>query len=267
MNFKSIALSMLVAICLASCTSNKTTLPYFTDIATVKEGTIPGSDYMPVIQPNDELYIGVWSVSPAATSAYNLPFTNPATRDELSTATSPRSQTYVVDTKGDINMPVLGIVHVEGLSTEQLQQELTRRISADVKDPVVTVRLLNFNIVVAGEVKDPKRIPINENRITILDALAMAGDLTEYGERSNVLVIREENGERKFAHVDLNSSDLLTSPYYYLQQNDYVYVAPNSIRQANSKYNQNNAFKLSVISTVVSAASVIASLVIALTIK
>jgi len=164
-------------------------------------------------------------------------------------------------------MPVLGTVHVEGLTTEQLQQELTRRISADVKDPVVTVRMLNFNIVIAGEVKEPKRIPVNENRITILDALAMAGDLTEYGERSNVLVIREENGERKFAHIDLNSSDLLTSPYYYLQQNDYVYVAPNSIRQANSKYNQNNAFKLSVISTIVSAASVIASLVIALTVK
>ena len=103
--------------------------------------------------------------------------------------------------------------------------------------------------------------------MTVLDALAAAGDLTEYGERSNVLIIREENGERKFAHLDLNSSETLTSPYYYLQQNDYVYVAPNKVRQANSKYNQNNAYKLSVTSTIVSAASVIASLVIALTVK
>lgn len=101
----------------------------------------------------------------------------------------------------------------------------------------------------------------------MLDALADAGDLTEYGERSNVLLVREENGERKFVHLDLNSSDLLTSPYFYLKQNDYIYVEPNEVRQANSKYNQNNSFKLTVVSTIVSAASVIASLVIALTVK
>ena len=105
------------------------------------------------------------------------------------------------------------------------------------------------------------------NRITILDALAKAGDLTEYGERSNVLIIREENGQRTYAHVDLNSSDLLTSPYYYLQQNDYIYVSPNKIKQANSKYNTNNSYKLSVTSTIVSACSVIASLIIALAVK
>ena len=127
--------------------------------------------------------------------------------------------------------------------------------------------MLFRSVVVAGEVKQPQTIRVDRNRISILDALAAAGDLTEYGERSNVLVIREENGERKFAHLDLNSSEVLTSPYYYLQQNDYVYVAPNKVRQSNSKYNTNNSFKLQVTSTIVSAASVIASLVIALTVK
>ncbi len=153
------------------------------------------------------------------------------------------------------------------MTTEQLTDMLVQKISADVKDPVVTVRLANFTVVVAGEVKTPKTISVDRNRISVLDALAAAGDLTEYGERSNVLVIREEGGKRTYAHLDLNSSETLSSPYYYLKQNDYVYVAPNKVRQANSKYNQNNAFKLSVISTIVSASSVIASLVIALTVK
>lgn len=102
--------------------------------------------------------------------------------------------------------------------------------------------------------------------MTILEALAAAGDLTQYGERSNVLVIRESpDGTRQYAHLDLNSADVLTSPYYYLQPKDYVYVAPNKIKQDNSKYNQNNSYKLSVISTIVSGCSVVVSLIIALT--
>ena len=126
---------------------------------------------------------------------------------------------------------------------------------------------MNFKVVVAGEVMSPKTVEVHGNRFSILDALSAAGDLTQYGERSNVMLIREENGERKFVHLDLNSGDILKSPYFYLQPNDYVYVEPNKIRQANSKYNQDNAYKLQVTSTIVSAASVIASLVIALTVK
>ena len=91
--------------------------------------------------------------------------------------------------------------------------------------------------------------------------------MTPYGERSNVLLIREKDGKKEYVHLDMNSSEVLSSPYYYLEQNDYIYVEPNKVRQANSKYNQDNAFKLSVISTIVSASSVIASLVIALTVK
>ena len=143
--------------------------------------------------------------------------------------------------------------------------ELTKLISKDVTDPIVRVSLANFRITVAGEVKNPSTINVSRNRISLLDALAEAGDLTEYGDRTNVTVIREIDGQRKYAHLNLNSSEVLNSPYYYLQQNDYVYVAPNKIREGNSKYSTNNAYKLQVISTVVSACSVVASLVIALT--
>ena len=153
------------------------------------------------------------------------------------------------------------------MTTEQLADELTHRISRDVQDPIVRVELLNFKVIVAGEVAKPAAVKVSNSRMTILEAISEAGDLTPYGRRDNVLVIREENGKRTYARVDLSSKDLLNSPYYYLKQNDYIYVEPNDIREANSRYNQDNAYKLSVTSTIVSAASVIASLVIALTVK
>ena len=254
-----------LTLAFSSCKTHQTTLPYFTDIIEVPAGEIPGSDYMTAIQPDDELLITVQSKDPLATAAYNQPLLNAAKNDELLQQTSPRVQTYTVSSTGDIMMPVLGSIHVAGMTTEELQKLLTEKISADVKDPLVNVTRVNFTVIVAGEVKAPQRIAVSNNRITLLDALAMAGDLTEFGERSNILIIREEDGKRVYGHVDLNSSETLTSPYYYLQPKDYVYVAPNKIRQANSKYNQNNAFKLSVISTIVSGCSVIVSLIIALT--
>ena len=131
----------------------------------------------------------------------------------------------------------------------------------------MTVRIANFEITVGGEVKTPTKLRVNRSRYSVLDALGAAGDLTEYGERSNILLVRENNGQREYHRLDLNSSDILTSPYFYLQQNDYIYVEPNAVRQANSKYNQHNSFKLQVISTVVSASSVVASLIIALVIR
>ncbi len=259
--------ALSVMLLASSCSSPKTVLPYFTDISDVKEGTLPKADYLPTIEPDDELYITVNSVNPSATAIYNLPLANPAYNWGFSENRIDKQMTYVVTSKGDINFPVLGTLHVAGMTTEQLREDLIKRLSKDVEDPMVNVALVNFKVNVAGEVKNPGQIELKGNRCTILDALTAAGDLTEYGERSNVLVIREENGERRFAHLDLNSSAMLNSPYYYVKQNDYIYVEPNSIRQSNSKYNQNNSFKLSVISTVVSAASVIASLVIALTVK
>ncbi len=267
MKLKTLAFVVFGAMTLASCSSPKTVLPYFTDISQIKEGVIEPADYSTQIKPDDELLITITSSYPEATVHYNLPLTNPATREDLMLSTTPRQQTYIVDSKGDIIMPVIGKLHVEGMTTEALQDKISEIVHKDVADAVVRVQLINFQVIVAGEVEKPATIKVNRNRFSILDALSAAGDLTPYGERSNVLIIREENGTRTFAHLDLNSSDILTSPYFYVKQNDYIYVEPNEIRQANSRYNQDNAYKLTVISTVVSAASVIASLVIALTIK
>lgn len=268
MNIRHIILSASVAAMLASCTSTKTVLPYFTDISKVSEGSFELADYAPLIKPDDELMITVTSVTPEATAIYNLTPMSPAKiTDKAQPTTTTKQPKFVVDSKGDINYPLLGKLHVAGMTVEQLQDELTRLISADVEDPHVMVTMVNFRVAVAGEVKQPRSIVVTRNRYSVLDALSDAGDLTPYGERSNVLLVREENGERKFVHLNLNSSDLLDSPYFYLRQNDYIYVQPNKVRQANSKYNQDNSFKLQVISTIVSATSVIASLVIALTVK
>lgn len=267
MKLQHILIAAAVSVMMASCASSKTVLPYFTDISQVSEGSFKSENYSPQIKPDDELMITVNSLKPEASAIYNLPLSNPATSTSLYRTTTPQQQTYIVNADGDINFPILGKLHVAGMTVEALQEELTKRISEDVDDPLVTVQLINFRVVVGGEVRQPRSIQITRSRYSILDALADAGDLTEYGERSNVLLVRDENGERKFVHLDLNSSETLASPYFFLRQNDYIYVEPNKVRQANSKYNQNNSFKLTVISTVVSAASVIASLVIALTVK
>lgn len=262
--------SVLVAggMSLVSCSSTKTRLPYFEDIAAIPEGEIPGEvQYNVIIRPSDELLITVTSMVPEATAIYNLPMANVAKTGELPVVSQTQYQTYRVSTEGNINFPVLGKIHVEGLTTEQLADELTARISKDVDSPMVRVELVNFHINVIGEVKNPGVKEVKSQRFSIIDALAAAGDLTEYGERSNVIVVREEQGKKTYHHINLNDSKSLESPYFYLQQNDWVYVTPNEIRQANSKYNQFNSYKISVISTIVSACSVVASLVIALAIK
>lgn len=164
-------------------------------------------------------------------------------------------------------MPILGTIHVAGMTTTDLQEYLTRRISADVDDPTVLVTFAQFYVNVMGEVLTPKRVKVTSQRYTLLDAIAEAGDMTQYGERSNVLLIREENGKRVYHRFDLNDVETLQSPYFYLQQNDVVYVSPNQTRQENSKYNQNNAFKVQVVSAIVSGVSVVTSLIIALAVK
>lgn len=271
MNFKSLlrntAAIAIIAASAVSCSTQRSPLPYFQGVENISETFTSPGDYTPVIAPDDELAITVNSAVPAASQDYNLPFQNPATSEVLGKSTQPQAQTYVVDKDGDIVMPILGKLHVAGLTTGQLRDKITQLVSADVTDPNVLVRILNFKVNVAGEVRAPGPQQVLTERYSILDALTAAGDLTEFGERDRVLLVRDEDGKRTTHVLNLNDPQLLSSPYFYLKQNDYVYVSPNKIRQDNSKYNQNNAFKVSVISTIVSGCSVIASLVIALTVK
>lgn len=267
MKAKALIFSLLTVASLASC-SQKSTLPYFQDISAVEGGKLPDLAFPdPVIMPDDELSIVVTSANPLATTEYNAPSTNPNMRTTFGVTSPVKEQTYVVSKQGTIDFPSLGTIEVKGMTLDQLKNYLTEKISAEVADPRVEVRLVNFVVNVGGEVAHPGRFEVTRNRLSIIDALLMAGDLSAYGRRDNVLIVREGVNGREFAHLNLESSDILSSPYYYLQPNDYIYVEPNSVRQANARYDQQKSYNLQVTSTIVSAASVIASLVIALTIK
>lgn len=260
-------LSLLVMlVVLTGCSSKKrTTLTYFTNRDTISAPVIPTENYMVKIEPGDELFITITSLIPDATAPYNLPLSNPGMLGSLEMSTQPKIATYIVNEKGDITMPVIGTLHVAGLETPQVAAIIQKEVEKDVADALVKVELVNFRINVLGEVAHPGSQKISRERFSILDAIADAGDLTPYGERSNVLLIREENGKRTYHTINLNDVSTLSSPYFYLQQNDVVYVEPNNIRKENARYNQYSSYKISVISTVVSAVSVVASLVIALT--
>lgn len=248
-----IAAAIVLAATVTSCKAPQS-LAYFENADSLKTVGTTALDYAVKIRPADELIITVNSIVPEATAAYNL-------------SSTPQNQTYVVDTDGEITMPVIGKIHAAGMTTKGLGDYLTEKISKEVDSPVVRVQLANFRVNVLGEVKRPGAIEAKSERFTIFDALAAAEDMTEYGERTNVMVIREENGQRAYHRVNLKDAKIVDSPYYYLQQNDVVYVEPNQIKAGNAKYSQNNAFKVTVVSTIVSAVSVIASLVIALAVK
>ena len=250
-----------------SCTSTKeNNLSYFKDLSLADSGILPNEqgNYLIRLQSDDELIISITSAVPEATASYNMPMDNPATRGTLQQVTQPRSQTYIIDEEGYIMMPILGRILAKGKTITELSKEIKTLVERDVKDPHVRIDLVNFAVDVMGEVRNPQRLHTSRQNYTVLDALTQCGDLTEFGQRDKVYVIRTEEGKRTYQRLNLNSSEVFSSPYFYLKQNDIVYVEPNSIRIDNSKYNQNNAFKLSVISTIVSSASVVVSLVIAL---
>lgn len=259
---------IFLAIITAGCTTHKSHLAYLSQLPEETEGTLQSTDYAIKIVPEDELEIVVTSTVPTATTEYNIPASNAQySAGQNSIISTTEQQKYIVNKNGDIDFPVLGTIHVAGMTTGELKSYLTARIEENVTDPNVTVRLMNFKVNVIGEVRNPRTIDVKSERFSIFDALASAGDMTEYGRRDNVTVIRETPQGLVYRHLDLTSPEVVSSPYYYLQQNDVVIVDPNSIRQANSRYNQNNSYKLSVISTIVSAVSVIASLVIALAVR
>ncbi len=265
-NIKIYILGLIVLLC-ASC-STKKDLAYFSDTSSISSGILPTSDYQIKIEPEDELSIWVSSVVPEASAQFNS--VAPVAKDWNNTemTSTARALTYIVNKKGCIDFPGIGEIKVQGMTTLELKDYLVSQISKTVKDPQVSVILQNFKVNVLGEVKEPQTIKVQGEKFSVFDALASCGDLTEYGKREGVMVIRQmPDGETVYQRLNLRDSKVTGSPFFYLKQNDVVYVEPNNIKQDNSKYNQNNGFKLSVISTIVSAVSVISSLIIALSVK
>ena len=195
-----------------------------------------------IIQPQDQMSIIVTSRDPKMAIPFNLSVSSYYSGTELgATGASQRLTGYVVDNGGNIQFPSLGELHVAGLNRWELQ-ELIREKLADsglLKDAIVTVEFLNFKISVLGEVSAPGSYTVTGDKITILQALALARDLTIYGQRNNVQVIREQNGKRQIFTLDLTSTGIFASQAYYLQQNDVVYVTPSPVRAGQGEINEN----------------------------
>lgn len=261
-----IVLFLSIIFMLASC-KTKHDLAYFEDIKDVQSGMLTTQEYTALLEPENELIITVTSSVPAASAMFNLPYTNVAYAGTVTPPSTPSVKTYLVDNKGDIDFPVLGTIHVAGMTVYELKEYLEKRISEHVKDAIVTVSFTGYKITMLGEVKNPHTFYTAADRYSILDALGACGDLTEYGKRDNILVMRRTaDNQIEYGRLDLHSSNITQSPYFWLKHNDVIVVEPNNIMQDNSKYSQNKGYNLSVISTIVSAASVVAS-VIALTVK
>lgn len=267
MKFTHIILALAFIASVSSC-KTKHDLAYFEDIKDSTAGALATQEYTYRLEPENELIITVTSSVPQASQMFNLPYTNVAKAGTTELTTTSQVKTYMIDDKGDIDFPVLGTLHVAGMTTYELKELLEKRISDYVKDPIVSVTLQGYKITVIGEVGSAHTIYTAADRYSILNAIGDCGDLTEYARRDNILVMRQTADDRiEYGRLDLHSSKITESPYFWLRNNDVVIVEPNEVKQDNSKYNQNNAYKLSVVSTIVGISASIISLVIALAIK
>lgn len=216
-----IILLLLVSTSLFSCATKKEIL-YFQDSENLNLKEIDRA-FEPIIEPNDILYITVSSLDADVTKPFKR---NSGGEGASAGSNNLELQGYLVDSKGDIRFPVLGSIPVMGKTRGALEQELKASLSEYITDVVVDVRIINFKVTVIGEVSNPGVFRIENERVTLPEALALAGDLTVDGKRKEITVIREENGIRKVAKIDFTSTALFSSPFYFLKQNDIVYVEP-----------------------------------------
>ncbi len=224
---------------LMACSAPKEVL-YLQDISLIKEESID-KNYEVIIHKDDLLAIIVNSKDPELALPFNMPLISYQIGSQ--NVGQQRLVGYLVNQDGNIDFPILGEIHVEGLTRMQVTELIKKRLISEelIKDPIVTVQFLNFKVSVIGEVGRPGTFDISGDRITLLEALSMAGDLTIYGRRDRVAVIREKDGKRSILYHDLRSSDIFQSPCYYLQQNDIVYVEPNKAKTGQSRINSNNS--------------------------
>ena len=207
-------------------------------------------NYQTKIKADDVLLIVISSENPEVAAPYNLKSVVLQGNSEEAIQTQ-RTQTYIVDVEGTIEFPILGKIKVAGLSKVEAITQIKELLKDHVKDAVVNLRILNFEVTVLGEVKNPGTFTVSSERITLLEALGKAGDLTIYGKRKNILLIREENGLKSMHRIDLTKSDFINSPYYYLAQSDVVYVEPNRTRINSSAIGPNITVGISALSLIV----------------
>jgi polysaccharide export outer membrane protein len=191
----------------------------------LKTDSLVIQDYTPIIRHNDVLEIFVSSINPEATSYFN-PLSGFGTGTTNILRDNPEVLGYLVDANGEIEMPIIGTVKVAGLTIPQIKILLKEKLEKYLEKPSVRVVLKNFKVSILGEVKVPGIYSVINERLSLPEAIAMAGDLTIFGKRENILIVREENGKKEFANVDMTQRNFFQSSYYFLHPNDVVYVEP-----------------------------------------
>ena len=245
-------IALFVVLFFSSCGSRKDII-YLQDVendATINQAL----SYEPVIKCDDMLSVIVAADQPDLTIPFNLP----QIQGNYQVSDNQEGiKTYLVDAAGYIDFPVIGKVKLAGLTRTQAKNELEVKIKEYIKEPSVNLRILNYKISVLGEVNKPNTYKIASERVTLLEAISMAGDMTIYGKRSNVLVIREVDGKKTFNRVDLTNKDFISSPFYYLNQNDVVMVEPNKTKINSSVIGPNVTVTISAISLLTTIAIIL----------
>lgn len=233
---------LLCVLTVFSACNNYKNISYLKDIKdsvhNIPVASLPTPVYTdPKIQPKDILQVTVQTLDPQTNTilAANNP-SNVVPQSMMSPAgqANVTAPGYMVDKDGQLQLPLVGMVKVAGLTTAEARDLISQKASKYYKDPVVNVRFANFTITVLGEVNHPSTYVVPNEKVSILDALGMAGDLTIFARRENVMLIREENGDKKFIRFNINSSEIFASPYFYLRQGDMVYVEPGKSKAAST---------------------------------
>lgn len=247
---------VLGVVFMASCTSTKN-VPYFQDISLDAQSELANTAKFtePIIQSDDILSISVFTIDPTSNMIVNQVSTQAISTSSGSVSSlgaTPPTAGFLVDKNGEIDLSLIGKVKVTGLTTYQARDLIKERAAVVYKNPNVQVRFANFKVTILGEVNRPASYVIPNEKVSVLDALGLAGDLTIFGRRENVTLIRENGGKKEFARLNLNSKEIFNSPYYYLKQNDVLYVEPNKGKAASL-----NQFRTQTFAIVGSALSVL----------
>lgn len=248
-----LGLCLIVLMLFGSCGSRKNMVYLQNDSTQI---TTLYEQYVPKIQPNDILTIVVTAADPKATAPFN-PLSTMTTNNMTQSVDMALRPTYTVDNDGFVSLPMLGKVKIAGFTRTDAIEKIRSELSQYIKDPGVNINFNNFRISVIGEVSKPGSFILPTERATVLEALGMAGDLTIRGIRNNILLIREINGQKTMHRLDLTKQDILNSPYYYLAQNDVIYVEPNKAQINNSKLGANTNIIISIASLLITVISVL----------
>ncbi len=254
---------LAMTLLLGSCASSKG-VAYFQNADSI---TYEASKFLydAKIMPKDQLTITVITTNPEASRPFNLSVSSTLGTSGQINSSYGSLQPYLVDNEGNIEFPVVGKLHVQGLTKTECENMIKQKISpylSETENPVITVAMASYRVTIIGEVTSPGVVSVPTEKMSVLEALAQRGDLTIYGKRDNVLLIREdETGQKSVHRLNLNDANLINSPYFYLQQNDIVYVEPNSVKTQNSAIGSATTLSISIVSSLISIASLVVNIV------